>query len=367
MELSVVILNYNVSAFLDLCLQSVSAAITNIKAEIIVVDNCSSDDSCQMVRDKYPKVKLIENADNLGFSKGNNIGVKNATGEFVCILNPDTIIPEDVFEQLLNFARKQENLGIVGCKLIDGTGQFLPESKRNIPTPWIAFNKLFGWTKNYYTHNLNPDDCGEVDILVGAFMLMKRSLYAELSGFDEDFFMYGEDIDLSYRSKKSGYRNWYLGNITVLHFKGESTLKNQQYRERFFGAMKLFYNKHFKQTALVNFLANTAINLGAFFETKYIEMKDCPPIRQIYQGANTNNLTPELSKLEVITTSDQIDNNKTIVFDCNSLTYKSILNLMETNNTKNGTCFKILPKNANFIVGSHSASSRGVVTKLSDL
>lgn len=367
MKLSVVILNYNVSAFLELCLQSVEAALANIDSEIIVVDNDSTDDSCQMMRQKYPQVKLIENKENFGFSKGNNIGVKTAKGEYVCILNPDTMVPEDVFQQLLNFSKEQDNLGIVGCKLIDGTGNFLPESKRNIPTPWVALNWLIGKSKRYYANNLKPDQSGEVDILVGAFMWMKTSLYHELNGFDEDFFMYGEDIDLSYRSKKSGYKNWYLGNLNVLHFKGESTLKNQLYRDRFYGSMKLFYKKHFRQTHLVNMLVNMTINFGAYIKASDIEIVECSKSKQLYRSTNANIEIPELSKIQVITNTTQIGSNKTVLLDANSLTYNLIISVMETNSTIKRTCFKILPKNANFILGSHSAASRGVVTKLSDL
>jgi GT2 family glycosyltransferase len=367
MKLSVVILNYNVSAFLDLCLQSVEAATVNIDAQIIVVDNGSTDDSCLMVRQKYPQAILIENKENFGFSKGNNIGVKGAIGEYVCILNPDTMVPENIFEQLLYFSKTKEKLGIVGCKLIDGTGNFLPESKRNIPTLWVAFNKLMGWSNNYYANNLKPEDCGEVDVLVGAFMWMKCSLYQELNGFDEDFFMYGEDVDLSYRSKKLGYKNWYLGNLSVLHFKGESTLKNRLYRERFFGAMTLFYKKHFKQNPLINLIANAVINLGALIKVSNAKTIHCPQSIQIFSAGNPKNTNPELSKFEFITNTSQISSNRTLILDANTLTYNLIINLMETNNIKERTCFKILPKNANFILGSHSAASRGIVTKLTDL
>lgn len=367
MKLSVIILNYNVSAFLDLCLQSVNAALSNLDSEIIVVDNASSDDSCQMIQQKYPEVKLIENKENDGFSKGNNLGIKKAKGEYVCILNPDTMVPEDAFEELLHFSDNQENLGIVGCKLIDGTGHFLPESKRHIPTPWVALKKLLGWPKDYYVYDIASKDSGEVEILVGAFMLMKRSLYNELRGFDEDFFMYGEDIDISFRSKKMGFNNWYVGGVSVLHFKGESTMKNRVYRKRFFGAMKLFYKKHFKSTTLVNFLANMAINFGALVKSSNTHIVDCAQLIQLYIGTNSPKTNIEIPKAEVITETFQIDQNKTVIFDANSLTYKSIINLMETNRTKQHTCFKILPKNANFILGSHSADSRGVVTKLADL
>jgi GT2 family glycosyltransferase len=195
MQLSVIILNYNVRYFLEQCVLSVENAIRNIDAEIIVVDNHSSDDSVAMVRSRFPNVKLIVNQDNAGFPKGNNIGVSRAKGEYICILNPDTVVAEDTFEKVLAFAESKENLGIVGVKLIDGTGKFLPESKRGIPTPWVAFTKVTGLYKSfdvfneYYAAHLDENQTGKVEILVGAFMLMKRELYNEVGGFDENCFM----------------------------------------------------------------------------------------------------------------------------------------------------------------------------------
>ena len=225
------------------------AAAKEIDAEIIVVDNNSPDDSCEMIKRLFPSVKLIENKENFGFSKGNNIGVAEAKGEYLCILNPDTVVAEDTFRKILEFADSKSQLGIAGCQLIDGRGEFLPESKRHIPTPKVAFQKLFGNTKNYYTNALKPNEVGETDILVGAFMVLKRTIYNEVGGFDEDYFMYGEDIDLSYKVLKSGYVNYYYGNTAIIHFKGESTLKDKVYAKRFYGAMGIFYNKHFKKNS----------------------------------------------------------------------------------------------------------------------
>lgn len=189
MKLSVVILNYNVRYFLELCLKSVEASLVNIDAEIIVVDNQSSDDSCDMVKTKFPKVKLIENNDNFGFSKGNNIAVAEAKGEYVCILNPDTVVEEHTFEDLLQFADNQSNLGILGCRLIDGQGRFLPESKRNVPRPMVAIKKMLGFPKSYYVSDLDEKSIGNSSVFVGAFMLMKRDIYNQVQGFDEDYFM----------------------------------------------------------------------------------------------------------------------------------------------------------------------------------
>jgi len=241
LKLSIIILNYNVRYFLELCLKSVTAAIENIDAEVIIIDNNSKDDSCQMVKELFPEIQLIENKENLGFSKGNNIGVAQAKGEYICILNPDTVVAEDTFINLLKFADQQANIGIVGCKLIDGKGQFLPESKRNVPVVQVAFQKMIGNSVNYYANHLKEDEIGKVEILVGALMLMPKSVFHEVNCFDEDYFMYGEDIDLSYKVLKAQYDNFYFGDTTIVHFKGESTLKNKTYARRFYSAMQIFY------------------------------------------------------------------------------------------------------------------------------
>jgi GT2 family glycosyltransferase len=235
MQLSVIILNFNVRYFLEQCVASVQEALSNIDGEIIVVDNNSSDDSCEMMKSRFPNVKLIRNTANYGFPKGNNIGVAQAKGNYICILNPDTVVAEDTFLKILAFAEKQKNIGIVGCKLIDGTGNFLPESKRGVPTPFVAFTKIFGLYKlfpkttlfnRYYAQHLSENETGKVDILVGAFMIMKRDLYLEIGGFDENCFMYSDDIDLSYTALKKGKSNYYFHETTVIHYKGESTVKD---------------------------------------------------------------------------------------------------------------------------------------------
>lgn len=254
MQLSVIILNYNVRYFLELCVLSVESALKNIESEIIVVDNDSQDDSCEMIKTRFPNVKLIQNSQNVGFPKGNNIGVSQAKGEYICILNPDTVVAEDTFEKVLAFARKQKNLGVVGVKLIDGSGNFLPESKRGIPTPWVAFTKITSLYKifpkspffnKYYAQHLSENQTGEVEILVGAFMFLKKELYEEVGGFDENCFMYSDDIDLSYMVLQKGKVNYYFHKTTVIHYKGESTIKDGTYMKRFQEAMEFFYRKTF--------------------------------------------------------------------------------------------------------------------------
>lgn len=258
---------------MEQCLYSVQKATAELEAEIIVVDNASSDDSCAMVRERFPEVKLIANVENYGFPKGNNIGVAEAKGKYLCILNPDTVVAEDtftkIFSHLASHPDLEANFGILGCKLIDGTGHFLPESKRGVPTPWVAFTKIFGLYKafpkipvfaKYYAEHLTENESGPVDILVGAFMVMPREVYLELGGFDENCFMYSDDIDLSYLSLKSGRVNYYFHETTVIHYKGESTVRDGQYMKRFREAMQFFYQKHFKRSLIFDVL----MRIGAF-------------------------------------------------------------------------------------------------------
>ena len=275
MQLSVIILNYNVRYFLEQCVLSVQNALVQIDGEIIVVDNNSQDDSCAMMKQLFPNVQLIENTSNVGFPKGNNIGVAQAKGEFICILNPDTVVAEDTFTKVLAFAKKQSDLGIVGVKLIDGTGNFLPESKRGVPTPWVAFTKITQLYKifpksricnQYYAQHVSEKETGKVEILVGAFMLMKRDLYKQIGGFDEDCFMYSDDIDLSYMVLKKGKSNYYFHETSVIHYKGESTIKDGMYMKRFREAMNFFYKKHFRVSVLFSVFMEIGIVFFSFMK-----------------------------------------------------------------------------------------------------
>ncbi len=362
MKLSVIILNYNVRYFLELCLKSVEAAIKNIDAEIIVVDNNSEDDSCKMVKELFPEINLIENKENLGFSKGNNIGVLQAKGDYLCILNPDTVVAEDTFEKVLRFSEDKNNLGIVGCKLINGGGLFLPESKRNIPTVNVAFKKILGFSKDYYANHVDKNETGEVDILVGAFMLIKKSVYNEVGGFDEDYFMYGEDIDLSYKVLKTGYKNYYFGNTQIIHFKGESTLKDRYYARRFFGAMKIFYKKYFKKNRLFDAVIWLGIELA--YKFRRIRKNKIKNISEYVFVSNKKNekLFSILSK-KVILKSDKksVKPNSEIIFDANVLTYKDIIQNISTNNIEQGLTYKILPNESNFIIGSDNGFVKGEI------
>lgn len=366
MKLSVVILNYNVQYFLELCLKSVIEAIQNIEAEIIVVDNNSEDNSCEMIRKTFPEVILIENKENLGFSKGNNIGVAKSKGEYVCILNPDTVVPEDIFEKLLTFSDTKSKLGIVGCKLINGRGEFLPESKRNIPFVKAAFKKIIGNSNDYYANDLRDNEIGTVAVLVGAFMIMKKEIYLEANGFDEDYFMYGEDIDLSYRVLKAGYNNFYYGLSTVIHFKGESTLRDKQYAKRFYGAMQIFYKKHFKKNILFNFLIGLSIKVVYLFRKGSVVNKKTIDRYFLVSDKMNKNLQKVLRQKVILKLNlmEKIPDNTEIILDSNVFSFKESIALLENTKKNDLVTFKILPKESNFIIGSDNAVSRGEIIHL---
>lgn len=255
MKLAVVIVNYNVKHFLDQCLQSVFKSLHNIDAEVFVVDNNSVDGSVEMVKELFPQVKLIPNKNNVGFSKANNQAIKASTAEYVLLLNPDTVVEEDTFSKCISFMDSHSDAGAMGVKLIDGKGKFLPESKRGLPTPEVAFYKISGLSKifpkskkfgKYHLGYLPENETNEIEILSGAFMFMRKKALNEIGLLDETFFMYGEDIDLSYRIIKAGYKIYYHPETRVIHYRGESTKKSSvNYVFVFYQAMIIFANKHF--------------------------------------------------------------------------------------------------------------------------
>lgn len=257
MKLSIVIVNYNVKHFLEQCLHAVDKAVKNISAEVFVVDNNSVDGSTGMLIHKFPHVKLIANTKNVGFSKANNQAIRKSQGEYVLLLNPDTVVEEDTFEKIIKFMDTRPDVGGLGVKMIDGRGRFLPESKRGLPTPWVAFYKMFGISSlfkkskkfgKYHLSYLDENQIHEVEVLAGAFMLMRKETLDKVGLLDEDYFMYGEDIDLSYRITKGGYKNIYFPETTIIHYKGESTKKGSlNYVRMFYNAMIIFARKHFSK------------------------------------------------------------------------------------------------------------------------
>ena len=275
MRLSIVIVNYNVRYFLEQALGSVRRALRGIDAEVWVVDNNSVDDSVRMVEEKFPEVKCIVNHDNPGFAKANNQAIRQSSGEYVLLLNPDTLVEEDTFDKCLAFMDAHPDAGALGCKLIDGSGKFLPESKRGFPSPWVAFCKTFGLSaifprskvfNQYYLGYLDADQTSEADVLAGCFMFIRRSALDRAGLLDEAFFMYGEDIDLSYRIIQAGYKNYYFPETKIIHYKGESTKKGSlNYVKTFYQAMIIFTQKHFsgRQAGLFVLMLQAAIWLRA--------------------------------------------------------------------------------------------------------
>lgn len=369
MKLSVVILNYNVRYFLEQCIRSVQKAITSLDAEIIVIDNDSKDGSCEMVKKYFPSITLIENKDNVGFSKANNQAVEVAKGEYVCILNPDTAVGEDTLEQAIKFYEQTKDIGALGVYLMDGTGNFLPESKRNLPTPKVSLLKLTGFDSKYYANHLSETSEGQVDVLVGAFMLIKREIYNEVGGFDEDYFMYGEDIDLSYKITKAGYQNHYLGSTTVLHYKGESTKKDDAYFDRFYGSMQIFYRKHFRKNVLLEASVSAGVAMAKsarkFSPVPKPKKSLCLDKNLIVTGDKTlikvlSDATNTVFQKVSMDLEEAIIERSLVVFDAEHLSYGEIFHLMKKWRGK-GNRFRIRPPQCNFIIGSDQSDEKGEV------
>jgi len=384
MKLSVIILNYNVRYFLELCLHSVQKATQTIDSEILVIDNASSDKSIEAIKNKFPDVIFIQNTENVGFPKGNNIGVAQAKGDYICILNPDTVVAEDTFEKLLPFAENEPTFGALGCHLVDGSGNFLPESKRGIPTPWVALTKIFSLYKifpkstyfnQYYAQHISEFQTGKVAILVGAFMLMKRNLYVDLQGFDENCFMYADDIDLSYRILKTGNQNFYVPSTSVIHFKGESTVKDKQYLSRFSEAMQYFYAKHFKKSFIFDVFMKLGSVVFAFIKKNQSQTKTIAESYIIVSNIEENikkigsNLTKKyyiwknLPEKDVI--SQTISQGKIfeIIFDVESLSYRSCIEFMKKYRQKN-IVFSFAMVQSGFKISSQSSVDKGEVSLL---
>lgn len=277
-KLSIIIVNYNVCYFLEQALKSVFKASTNLEIEVFVVDNNSVDGSVELIRKNFPQVHLIANKKNVGFSKANNQAIKIATGEYILLLNPDTVLEEDTLAKCCDFMDANPKAGALGAKMVDGKGEFLKESKRALPTPAVAFYKIVGLCglfpkserfARYYLGHLDDDETNEIEILAGAFMFMRKSVLDEVGYLDEDYFMYGEDIDLSYRITKGGYKNYYFPETRIIHYKGESTKKTSiNYVFIFYKAMAIFARKHFsqKQAKAYSIVINLAIYLKAFLD-----------------------------------------------------------------------------------------------------
>src|SRR6478735_5291654 len=254
MQLSVVIVSYNSIGLLENCLFSVQKAMQTIDGEMIIVDNNSNDGSKEYLPSKFLEAKFIFNNENLGFAKACNQGFKISSGNYILFLNPDTVLHGTCLTDCISFLKTHEDAGAVGLRMLDDKGKFLKESKRGLPSPSASFYKLFGLTAifpgsktiaKYYQGHLSENENNPVEVLSGASMMIKRAVFEKANGFDESFFMYGEDVDLSLRISQLGYKNYYLGKINITHLKGGSTTYSKKYVQDFYGAMKLFVEKHY--------------------------------------------------------------------------------------------------------------------------
>ncbi len=351
MKLSVIIVNYNVELYLKQCLLSVFKS-RNIDFEVFVVDNNSADLSCEMVKKEFPQVKLIANKDNPGFAKANNQALAMAQGEYMLLLNPDTVVAEDTFENTCRFMDEHPDAGALGVKMLDGYGGFLPESKRGFPSPFVAFCKIFGLSSlfpksrlfgKYHLRYLNENECHVIDILAGAFMLMRSSTLWKMGFLDETFFMYGEDIDMSYRVTLAGYKNYYLPE-RIIHYKGESTQKDTlKYVKIFYESMLIFFKKHYaKSSFMFSITINFAIFLRAGLSAAkrifgYVFPAKKPTVRKVALLGNMDELKSKFDALEIPMKKDilhikkEIKANKInyLILSTQCMSYKEIINFGE--------------------------------------
>ena len=368
MKLSVVIVNYNVKYFLEQCLHSLEQAAAGINHEVIVVDNASTDDSTAYITSRFPGIKWMACRENNGFSKGNNIAITQAKGEYILMLNPDTIVTKEAIEGCVEFMDAHPNAGACGVYMQRTDGTFAPESRRALPTPFVSFCKMSGLSKifpksrtfgRYYMQYLDKEEINPIEIISGAYMMLRSKTIEKTGALDEDFFMYGEDIDLSYRILKAGYSNYYLP-LRILHYKGESTNKSSyRYVHTFYRAMQLFFKKHYSHySLLVSLPINIAIWTRAllayignqFVHSKVIQepttmncivlagSKAIDEIKEILANRHKNGRHAFLEANETTMplghTDDGItlDGYDTVIYDTEAYSYTTILKLLNTGN-----------------------------------
>ncbi len=261
-KVCIVIVSYNVCQLLDECLQSVCKALTGIDGEVYVVDNCSTDGTVETLQPRHPDVHFIANRENVGFARANNQAIRQSESEYVLLLNPDTVVFEPTIRQTLTFLDAHPKAGGAGVRMLNREGKPAPESRRAIPTPWVSMLKMLGFTRHYYMSHLSWDEPGQIEVISGAYCMLRREALNQVGMLDEDFFMYGEDIDLSYRLLKGGWQNWYLP-YDIIHYKGESTEKSSyRYVHTFYQAMLIFFRKHYSH---LSFFFSLPIKVAIYF------------------------------------------------------------------------------------------------------
>ena len=386
--LSIIIVSYNVKYFLEQCLYSVQKAVSGIDAEIIVIDNNSTDKSVEYLQKTFSQVKFVANAENTGYAKANNQGWQLAAGEYILFLNPDTIVGEDCLRQSIHVLDRQKNIGALGVHMLDGSGKFLPESKRGFPSPRASFFKLSGLINifpnsatvaQYYLGQLPEKQNNEIDVLTGAYLMVRNGVLQKTGGFDERFFMYGEDIDLSYRIKLAGFKNYYLASASIIHFKGESTKKDMAYTKRFYKAMRIFVEKHYeKESRLFSIMVQLAIAvrgilsfLGRFFLRLRLLQSGSTIVQTLVVGGHTETkkaveaLGNQQIQRNIITVTGmreikevmQVQKTHEIIFCAGSISYQEIFQCIE--NLRHDVDYKFFAAGSNSIVGSMSKNNSG--------
>ncbi len=388
---SIVIVNFNVKYFLEQCLLAVRKAIIGLDAEIIVIDNNSSDGSLEYLQSEFKDVCFFLNKVNTGYAHANNLGWKMAKGDFVLFLNPDTLISEDCILQSLSIFQNMPKVAAVGIRMIDGCGNFLPESKRGFPSPAASFYKFCGFSSlfpkspifsRYYLGQLPDNQNNIVDVLSGAFMMVRKSVLEITNGFDESFFMYGEDIDLSYRMQQFGYSNFYLANSSIIHFKGESTPKDKTYIKHFHNAMLIFVKKHYKQQSWwfagflqIAILAKAAVsNIGRMIypSAKRLTIQDSIITiivgitnEQLAATAILNHYKTPIRHIEICASLTELSSTirnftpDEIVFCADSVAYKDIIRIIQ--DLPKHISFKFFNLKGKSILSSVSKNSIGEI------
>jgi len=382
-KISIIIVSYNVKYFLEQCLCSLLRAVDRLdcgpgeeRSEILVIDNHSADESLSYLRARFPVARFVANAENTGFARACNQGLSMARGDYVLFLNPDTIVAEDSLEKSLAFLMSHSRAGALGVKMLDGKGVFLKESMRGFPTPWVSFCKLSGlaflfprsrWFGRYYLGYLSRAENNEVDALSGAFMMVRKEVVDKTGGFDERFFMYAEDIDLSYRIRQAGFCNVYFQETSIIHFKGESTRKDARYVRLFYTAMAQFIRKHYAAGSSRIFLV--CLEAGIWLRSRisllgnflFERRRSAEPRKIFSRLAGDRTSIKKLSSVFPLpgrVLADRPDEATEVIYcEGPGFTFKKLIEAFEEH--KDSLSFKIHAMNSSSFVGSDSKNKSG--------
>jgi len=381
MVLSIIIVNYNVKHFLEQCLCSVKKALDlsaalNSKvmpfAEVLVIDNHSTDGSIEYLEPRFPFAQFIVNSQNIGFSKANNQALELVKGRYVLFLNPDTILPEDIFQKTIAFMEARPDAGMLGVQMVDGTGEYLKESKRGLPTPWASFCKMSGLTAafpyspllaRYYLGHLKKQVTQEVEVLAGAFILARREVLDRVGGFDEQFFMYAEDIDLSYRVLKAGFHNYYFADATILHFKGESTRKDARYVKLFYKAMRQFVRKHGG-----GFLYRGMLNAAIYLRTGLSMLRPHGSIQKtaVIEEASLKGDADTVKQLKPLLHHMNIEPDSDVIIFCEGRSFPFHEVISSVQKLNGGQLAMVHANGSGSIVGSWDKNRQGVIIPINN-